>query len=46
MSSSFRLLRVEPHDFSQAEKERTAYKAEQMHKMTIMFSQNDKLGPF
>ena len=32
MSSSFWLLRVESGDFSQAEKERTAGKAEQIHK--------------
>ena len=34
MSSSFGLLGVEPRDFSQAEKERTACKPEQIHKMT------------
>ena len=37
MSSSFWLLRVESHDFSQAEKERTACKAEQIHKLTTIF---------
>ena len=42
MSSSFWPLGVESRDFSQAEKERTACKAEQIHKMT---SQNDNLGP-
>ena len=46
MSSSFWLLRVESRDFSQAEKERTACKAEQIHKMTTIFSQKDNLGPF
>ena len=46
MSSSFWLLRVESHDFSQAEKERTACKAEQIHKMTTIFNQKDNLGPF
>ena len=46
MSSSFWLLRVESRDFSQAEKERTACKAEQIHKMTINFIQKDNLGPF
>ena len=46
MSSSFWLLRVESRDFSQAEKERTAWKAEQIHKMTIIFTQKDNLGPF
>jgi hypothetical protein len=34
MSSSFWLLGVESRDFSHAEKERTACKAEQIHKMT------------
>ena len=40
MSSSFLLLRVESRDFSQAEKERTACKAEQIHKMTTIFTEN------
>ena len=44
MSSGFWLLRVESRDFSQAEKERTACKAEQIHKMTIIFTQKDNLG--
>ena len=35
MSSSFWLLGVESRDFSHAEKERTAYKAEEIHKMII-----------
>ena len=38
MSSSFWLLRVKSHDFSQAEKYRNACKAEQIHKMTTIFS--------
>ena len=47
MSSSFWLLGVESSDFCQAEKERTACKVEQIHKMTtIIFTQNDNLGPF
>ena len=46
MSSSLWLLGVESRDFSQAEKERTASKAEQIHKMTTIFTQNDNLGPF
>ena len=46
MSSSFWLLRVESREFSQAEKERTASKAEQIHKMTTLFTQNDSLGSF
>ena len=46
MSSSFWLLRVESRDFSQAEKERIACKAEQIHKMTTIFTQKDNLGPF
>ena len=33
MSSSFWLLRVESHDFSHAEKERTACKVEKIHKI-------------
>ena len=46
MSSSFGLLgvAVESRDFSQAEKERTACKAEQIHKMTNIFTQNDNMG--
>ena len=46
MSSSFRLLGVESCDFSQAEKERTACKSEQIHKMTFIFTENDNLGSF
>ena len=37
---SLLLLRVESRDFSQAEKERIACKAEQIHKMTTIFTQN------
>ena len=44
MSSSFWLLEVESRDFSQAEKERAACKAGQIHKMTTIFTQNDNLG--
>ena len=40
MSSSFWKLGVESCDFSQAEIERTASKAEQIHKMTTIFTQN------
>ena len=46
MSSSFWLLGVESRDFSHAEKERTACKAHQIHKMTTTLPQNDSLGPF
>ena len=46
MSSSFGLFGVESHYFSQAEKERTAGKAKQIHNMTTIFTQNDSLGPF
>ena len=46
MSSSFWPLRVESGDFSQAERETTAGKAEQIHKMTTIFIQNDNLRPF
>ena len=37
---SFGLLWVESRDFSQAEKERTACKAVQIHKMTTIFIEN------
>ena len=46
MSFSFWLLGVESRDFSQAEKETTGCKAEEIHKMTTIFTQNDNLGPF
>ena len=46
MSSRFWLLGVESRDFSQAEKERTACKAEQIQKMKTIFTPKDKLGPF
>ena len=46
MFSSLWLLGVESHNVSQTEKERTACKAEQIHKMTTIFTQNDNLGPF
>ena len=41
ISSSFGLMGVESHDFSQAEKERTACKAKQIHKMTTIFTQDN-----
>ena len=40
MSYSFWLLRVELRDFSQAEKDATANKDEQTHKMTTIFTQS------
>ena len=43
MSSSFWLLRVESLDFSQADKERTACKAEQIHKLITIFTQNGQV---
>ena len=46
MSSSFGLMGVESHDFSQAEKERIACKAGQIHEMTTIFTQNNNLGSF
>ena len=46
MSSSFWLLGVESRDFSHAEKESTACKAEQMHKITNSFTQNNNPVPF
>ena len=46
MSSSFWLLAVGSRDLSQAEKKITVVKDEQIHKMPIIFTQNDNLGPF
>ena len=46
LCSKKKILGVESRDFSQANKEITAYKAEQIHKMTTIFAQNDNLGPF
>ena len=40
MSSSFWLLGVKSSDFSHAEKERIACKAEQVHKLTTIFTRN------
>ena len=44
MSSNFWLLGVESRDFSQADKERTAGKAEQIHKRTTIFTQKENLA--
>ena len=44
MSSSFGLLGVESRDFSHAEKERTACKAEQIHKMTTTVNIHRHIG--
>ena len=41
MSSSFGLLALGSRDLSQAEKERNACKAEQIHRITTVFTQND-----
>ena len=41
MSSSFWLLGVESGDFFRVEKERTACKAKQIHKMTTIFIQKE-----
>ena len=46
MCSIFWLCGVESRDFSHAEKERTACKAEKIHKITTIFTQNNNLGPF
>ena len=46
MSSSFWLLEVESRDFSHAEKEITACKAEQIHKKTSILTQKDIQGLF
>ena len=40
------MLGAESSDFSHAEKERTGWKAEQIHKMTTSLIQNDNNGPF
>ena len=40
MCSSFWLLGVESRDFSHPEKERNACKAEQIHKLTTIWTQN------
>ena len=45
MSSCFGLLGAELRGFSQAKKERTACKAEQIHKMSTIFTQYVNLGP-
>jgi hypothetical protein len=45
MCSKKNILAVESRDISQAEKEITACKAEQIHKMTPIFTQNDNQGP-
>ena len=46
ISSSLWLLGFESRDFSHGEKERTACKAEQIKKMTTIFTQRDNLRPF
>ena len=46
MCSSVWMLGIESRDFSQAEKERTACKAVQIHKIATIFTQNDNLGLF
>jgi hypothetical protein len=40
------MFQAESCDFSQSEKERTACKAEQIHKMTTIFNQKVSLEPF
>ena len=44
MSSSFWLLGVESRDFSHSEKERTACKVDQIHKITIFTQNSPKLS--
>ena len=39
-----KILWVESHDFSQAEKDITTCKAKQIHKMTPIFTQNNNLS--
>jgi hypothetical protein len=41
-----KILGVESHDFSQADKEISACKVEEIQKMTSIFTQNDNQGPF
>ena len=43
LCSKNKILGVESHDFSQADKEISACKAEESHKMTTIFTQN---GPW
>ena len=45
MCSKKKILGVESRDFSQAKKERTACKAEQILKMSTIFTQYVNLGP-
>ena len=46
LCSKRKILGVESRDFSQAEKAITTCKAEQIHKMTLIFTQNNIQGPF
>ena len=46
MFSSFGLLQVESRDFFKAEKERNACKAERIHKMTFILTQNGPMLSF
>ena len=45
-SFSFWLLTLGSRDLSQTKKDITACKAEQIHKVTTIFTQNGNLGPF
>ena len=44
LCSKMKILWVESRDFSQAEKDKTACKAEQIHRMTPIFTQNNNLS--
>ena len=46
MCSKKKILALESRDQSQAEKEITACKVEQIHKVKTIFTQNDNQGPF
>ena len=46
MCSMKKILALESHDLSRAEKEMIACKAEQIHKVTTILTQNDNQGPF
>ena len=46
MCSKKKILALESRDLSRAEKEITACKAEEIHKMKIIFAPNDNQGPF
>ena len=46
MCAKKKILALGSHNLSRAEKEITACKAEQIHKLTAIFTQNNNQGPF